>query len=64
MLPQNQPKLLFLILKTKINACLCTLEYQCSIFRLHKSVQPRLQVCTQGYKSNELLFRACSYYQI
>ena len=64
MLPQNQPKLLFLILKTKINACLCTLEYQCSIFRRHKSVQPRLQVCTQGYKSNELLFRACSYYQI
>ena len=42
---------------------LCTWGYQYSMFPLHKSLQPRLQVCTQGYKSIELSFRACSYYR-
>ena len=42
---------------------LCTWGYQYSMFPLHKSLQPRLQVWTQRYKSIELSFRACSYYQ-
>ena len=42
---------------------LCTWGYQYSMFPLHKSLQPRLQVWTQRYKSIELSFRACSYYR-
>ena len=61
-LPLIQGKILFI--KTKNYAYFCTLDYQCSIFRLHKSVEPRLQVRTQGYKNIELFFHACSYYQI
>ena len=42
---------------------LCTWGYQYSMFPLHKSLQPRLQVWTHGYKSIELSFRARSYYR-
>ena len=42
---------------------LCTWGYQYSMFPLHKSLQLRLQVYTQGYKSIELSFRACNYYR-
>ena len=49
--------------KTTMNANIYTWEWQCSIFHLHKTVQLRLQVCTQGYKSIELFFRVYSYYR-